>query len=188
MKATSKGFLRRWIATDTNLRSSEYQKKLKSSGSFAPRTLATFRSGLNVPNMVKCFKSGHDLSPHFVRVRGYHPGRSAMLQARGRSLVRPLCVPTLTSYGFALTHWTGARRWTLTSFGFALTLPTDVRCFKFSARPFVRAHPHFAQVRAWHPNHRLMLPVRARNPHFVSGPRLTLLTVAKRFKFAPDCL
>ena len=52
---------RQFMVAYTNLRSSEYQKKLKSSGSFAPRTLATFRSGLNVPNMVKCFKSGHDL-------------------------------------------------------------------------------------------------------------------------------
>ena len=104
-----------WMS-NTNLRSSEYQKKLKSSGSFVPRTL--------------------------------------------------------------------------TSFGFALTLPTDVGCFKFSARPFVRAHPHFAQVRAWHPNHRLMLPVRARpfcecpvrarsferGPSLRSGPGLTFLT------------
>src|SRR5208283_2109548 len=76
------------------------------------------------------------------------------------------------------------------------------------ARSFVSAHPHFvrvraytldrcstldphfAQVRAWHPNHRLMLPVRARpfcecpvrarsferGPSLRSGPGLTFLT------------
>ena len=76
------------------------------------------------------------------------------------------------------------------------------------ARSFVRAHPHFvrvraytldrcstldphfAQVRAWHSNHRLMLPVRARpfcecpvrarsferGPSLRSGPGLTFLT------------
>src|SRR5208283_4250392 len=77
-------------------------------------------------------------------------------------------------------------RWTLTSFGFALTLPTDVGCFKFSARPFVRAHPHFAQVRAWHPDHRLMLPVRARTLTSF-GFALTLRPDVKRFKFSVRC-
>ena len=50
---------------------------------------------------------------------------------------------------------------TLTSFGFALTLPTDVGCFKFSARLFVRAHPHFVRVRAYTLNRR-RAPGRAR--------------------------
>ena len=63
----------------TKLRSSVYQKKLKSLGNFAPRTLTTFgfalthwtdarrwtltalRSGLDVFSMVKRLKSGHDL-------------------------------------------------------------------------------------------------------------------------------
>jgi hypothetical protein len=63
----------------TKLRSSVYQKKLKSSGNFASRTLTSFgfalthwtdarrwtltalRSGLDVSSMVKRLKSGHDL-------------------------------------------------------------------------------------------------------------------------------
>src|SRR5208282_2261222 len=109
--------------------------------------------------------------------------RGQTLQVRARFLVRALlCVPTLTSFGFALTHWTGARRWTLTSFGFALTLPTDVGCFKFSARPFVRAHPHFVQVRAQHSGCRFML-----DHHFVqvraqrSGRRFMLPVRARSF-------
>jgi hypothetical protein len=56
------------------LRSSVYQKKLKSSGNFAPRTL--------------------------------------------------------TSFGFALTHWTDARRWTLTSLRSRLDISNLVRSFK----------------------------------------------------------
>ena len=43
-------------------------------------------------------------------------------------------------------------------------------------------NPHFAQVRAWHPNHRLMLPVRARTLTSF-GFALTLRPDVKRFKF-----
>src|SRR5208283_2180721 len=73
---------------------------------------------------------------------------------------------------------------TLTSFGFALTLPTDVGCFKFSARPFVRAHPHF--VRTQHSGCRFMLPVRARTLTSF-GFALTLRPDVKRFKFSVRC-
>src|SRR5208283_4591054 len=72
---------------------------------------------------------------------------------------------------------------TLTSFGFALTLPTDVGCFKFSARPFVRAHPHFVQVRAQHSGCRFMLPVRAR--FFCECP-VQRPEPSQRFGFALD--
>jgi hypothetical protein len=73
--------------SQTNLRSSEYQKKLNSSGSFAPRTL--------------------------------------------------------TSFGFALTHWTGARR-----FKFAPDLlrgrtPSQLRCsiWRCGGRPASAGQP-----------------------------------------------
>jgi hypothetical protein len=94
----------------TNLRSSEYQKKLKSSGSFAPRTL--------------------------------------------------------------------------TSFGFALTLPTDVGCFKFSARPFVRAHPHSVRVRADTLDRCSTLQVRARS--FVSAHPLAASLLYMALRRAPS--
>ena len=67
------------LRSNTKLRSSVYQKKLKNLGNFAPRTLTTFgfalthwtdarrwtltalRSGLDISNLVRSFKSGCDL-------------------------------------------------------------------------------------------------------------------------------
>src|SRR5208282_3178601 len=73
------------------------------------------------------------------------------------------------------------------------------------ARSFVRAHPHFvrvraytldrcstldphfAQVRAWHSNHRLMLPVRARpEPSLRSGSRLTPRKIGNASSSRPE--
>ena len=87
------------------------------------------------------------------------------MEIRGRTFRPPASCPRYkNSRTLSATRmeWIATNRRTLTSFGFALTLPTDVGCFKFSARPFVRAHPHFVQVRAQHSGCRFKLPVRAR--------------------------
>jgi len=103
------------ISTDTKLRSSVYEKKLKSSGTFAPRTLTSFgfalthwtdarrwtlsalRSGLDVSSMVKrwtltSLRSGLDISnlvnPHFVRVRAICLNLRSMRIVRARLFVR----------------------------------------------------------------------------------------------------
>src|SRR5208337_144800 len=54
----SKGII---FAPYTNLRSSEYQKKLKSSGSFAPRTLTSFGFALTHWTGARPFKFAPDL-------------------------------------------------------------------------------------------------------------------------------
>jgi hypothetical protein len=82
------------IISYTKLRSSEYQKKLKSSGSFAPRTL--------------------------------------------------------TSFGFALTHWTGARRFKFASDLLRGRTPSQLRCsiWRCGKRPASAGQPPPARS-AW---------------------------------------